>query len=536
MRLDDRLIAGSTYTAQAYRRLGYPVGPLHRIPYGVDVEEFVPQLGDREAFGLHDDDFVVIMVAYVYAPKSAVFRGIGIKGHDVILAGWRDIVAAEPRAHLLLIGGGFDAAGEAHRVELMDRHQVDGDETITWLASVEDVRPYYAVADLSVSPSLSENHGAVLEASAMAVPSVVSDAGALPETVTADTGWVVPAGRAAELVSAVVAAGSERRDGRLGERGHRARDLMRERFDQGHCADEVSVVVLSAGSPCDRVTLRQRLRGGRRRPVIAAFSEQRAWVDSGQAVGRKGLDLVSALANESALDVELNVRIGTEESGGVVLAPGSDTRSLVSGSPGLVGSVRELACNVWRVLAAVRGADVVCADQPGIIGGLGLAAGRLMGRPLVVNVVGDSEESVHPDVVPGLRGRVAHRLLPAVQRWTVGRASVVNYVTQQVLQGRYPAACAAQTFAISTTGPLGPARPRRFPRGVGSLVSVASLEQPYKGVSELIEAVAVLGRSGTEVRLTVIGEGRLRCDLERLAARAAPGQVTFTGHLYGADL
>ena len=91
--------------------------------------------------------------------------------------------AHHPRAHLLLVGSGWGRAGEAHRKELIARYRVTADPNVTWLASVADVRPCYDAADVSVSPSFSEGHGAATEASAMGVPSIVSDAGGLPETV-----------------------------------------------------------------------------------------------------------------------------------------------------------------------------------------------------------------------------------------------------------------------------------------------------------------------------------------------------------------
>ncbi len=87
-RLDDVLIAGSEHTAGRYAALGMPRRRLHAIPYGVDVDEFTPVADRRrELLGISSDTFVAIMVAYVYAPKSAVHRGVGIKGHEVLLEG-----------------------------------------------------------------------------------------------------------------------------------------------------------------------------------------------------------------------------------------------------------------------------------------------------------------------------------------------------------------------------------------------------------------------------------------------------------------
>ncbi len=244
-RLDHNLIAGSEYTRRLYAALGYPQERLSMIPYGVDVARFRPEVDSaRDArLGVSASTFVAIMVAFVYAPKSAVFPGVGIKGHDILLDAWRGFAARHPDATLMLVGGGFDAAGEEHRREL--RRSLDLDSaSVVWFDSVTDVRPYYAAANLSVSPSLSENHGAALEASAMAVPSVVSDAGGLPESVSPETGWVVRAGSREDLSSALEAAFLEHQSGTLARRGLAARRKMIAEFDAELCAQRVAAIVL----------------------------------------------------------------------------------------------------------------------------------------------------------------------------------------------------------------------------------------------------------------------------------------------------
>jgi glycosyltransferase involved in cell wall biosynthesis len=190
---------------------------------------------------------VVIMVAYVYAPKSLVHRGTGIKGHNILLEAWRTFHQDCPAARLILVGGGWDAAGEAHRQDLIARYAVTADPSVEWATGVIDVGRYYAAADVSVSPSLSENHGAALEAGACGVPSIVSDAGGLPETVSASSGWVVPAGDDAAVLAALGTAESAYRAGELGRRGQSARALVERRFDSSDCARAVADVLEVAG-------------------------------------------------------------------------------------------------------------------------------------------------------------------------------------------------------------------------------------------------------------------------------------------------
>ncbi|WP_326553549.1 glycosyltransferase [Micromonospora sp. NBC_01813] len=265
-RLDDAVIAGSGHTAALYRTLGRPDQSLYAIPYGVDTRAFRPadpttRAAARRQLGLPHDTFVVIMVAYVYAPKSLVHRGTGIKGHDILLEAWRRFHRDCPASRLILVGSGWDAAGEEHRRELIGRFDVTGEPSIEWFAGVIDVGRYYAAADVSVSPSLSENHGAALEAGACGLPSIVSDAGGLPETVSAGSGWVVPAGDVAALVAALHAAQAEFRTGDLTRRGVCARELVERQFDSGECARAVADVIEVTGGLHPVPRRRRRLAG-----------------------------------------------------------------------------------------------------------------------------------------------------------------------------------------------------------------------------------------------------------------------------------
>lgn len=261
VRLDHATIGGSEHTARRYRALGLRADRAPAIAYGVDVTRFVPpdagqRAAARRALGLPAGAFVAVMVAYTYAPKRSVHRGRGIKGHDVLLTSWKSFAARHPGARLLLVGSGFDREGEEHRQELIRRFGLADDGTVTWLSSVDDVRVAYAAADVSVSPSLSENHGAAVEASAMAVPCIVSDAGALPETVEAGAGWVVPRGDPWLLRAALEDAHDAFLAGTLAEQGRRARRRMERLFDRRATAAQVADVIEQVGAARQLQTVR----------------------------------------------------------------------------------------------------------------------------------------------------------------------------------------------------------------------------------------------------------------------------------------
>jgi glycosyltransferase involved in cell wall biosynthesis len=253
-RLDDVTIGGSDYTSRLYRALGRSQARTPAIAYGIDTDWFVPPTPEERAkaradFGATDETFVAIMVAYVYPPRRSVHRGHGIKGHDLLLEAWQIFARARPEVRLVLVGSGFRADGERHRLELISRFGVARDPSITWLDTVDDVRECYRAADISVSPSLSENHGAALEAGAMGLPRVVSDAGALPESVDLRSGWIVPRGDVGALVAALESAHAAFLAGTLPGVGACARATVVSHFDvRAGTARVVDVVEHAAGA------------------------------------------------------------------------------------------------------------------------------------------------------------------------------------------------------------------------------------------------------------------------------------------------
>lgn len=256
-RLDHVTICCTRHISELYRALGCPAQRRPVAQYGVDLSYFDPLIGQgggrgatsredsrakaRAEIGVDDDTFVVIMVAATYSPKRLVFPGQNFKGHDLLLAAWESFHAAHPRSRLLMIGEGFTEAGAAHRAELMRRYD---HPSISWLGWVPDLRPYFLAADVNVTPSLSEgSNGVVREASAMGVPSIVSDAGGLPEAVNETFGWIVPRGEVAPLRSALHKAHGEFEDGSLAIRAERARQHAVAAFDRLPAAATVADIV-----------------------------------------------------------------------------------------------------------------------------------------------------------------------------------------------------------------------------------------------------------------------------------------------------
>ena len=78
----------------------------------------------------------------------------------------------------------------------------------------------------------------------MGVPSIVSEAGGLPETVSQDSGWVVQRGSEDAILEALEQAYLAKKSGQLDEMGGAARSRALEMFDEADCSRRVADIVL----------------------------------------------------------------------------------------------------------------------------------------------------------------------------------------------------------------------------------------------------------------------------------------------------
>ncbi|MEU0885628.1 glycosyltransferase family 4 protein [Lentzea sp. NPDC005914] len=517
-RLDTVTICGSRFTAGRYRELGHSPARTPVVPYGVDTVLFRPpspaeRVEARARIGA-GDAFVVIMVALVYAPKRFVHKGRGIKGHDVLLTAWQRFSADHPNSRLVLVGGGLDEEGAEYRRELFARFRLSDDKSVTWHDSVDDVRPYYAAADVSVSPSLSDNHGAALEAGAMGVPSVVSDAGALPEAVDRATCWIVPKDDPGALVAALKEAYAEHRAGLLAERSCAVRDRVVRFFDSTRAAATVADVVENAADvPVARPP------GGR---LISLFTEMRF---GGETV------VPGAFVRYLDQGDRLRVVARTDEQDAVEseeLRPLQDYR-------GPAGLLRALPRLVPAIADAVARAEVIVLQQPGAIGFLAAIVCRLLRRKYSVEVVGDAFDVLAAGTF-GPAGRVAAKAAARLTGWVVGRASAVLYVTNFVLQRRYPATLGRFTIALSNVrmaeGTLLD-KPREWRPGPFCIIAVGTHEQLYKGHDVLLRALQRLVDSRLDVHAVLVGGGRRHDELVAVAeSLGIADRVSFIGPVH----
>jgi len=216
---------------------------------------------------------------------------------------------------------------------------------------------------------------------------------------------------------------------------------------------------------------------------------------------------------------------------------------------------------IRRILAgAIAATDAVILRVPSQLATTAAPMLRTQKRPYGVEVLGDPYEVFAPRAVRHPLSRFFRWWFPRNMRRQCAAACAVAYVTKETLQKRYPSGdhsiavsdveVTAQDFVAAervlsthySSVELPPsafassARARGDQAGPWVLVSVGSLEQPYKGADVLIDAIELCVRRGVDLELLLIGDGRFRGQLEgRVTSLGLDGRVRFLGQVPGAN-
>jgi glycosyltransferase involved in cell wall biosynthesis len=210
----DAVIANSEYTATLIGRL-YPWARtrLRVIHRGADFAKFSPNAVDaarvarlRSGWGVAPDERVVLVAA----------RLTGWKGHKVLIEAARRLKLRGVQGVRYVFAG--DAQGRGGYVRELEA-QIDKaglKGSVTLVGHCADMPAAFLAASVVAVPSIEpEAFGrTAVEAQAMGAPVVVSDLGAVPETVLSPpefpieerTGWRVKAGDPEALANAIQAA------------------------------------------------------------------------------------------------------------------------------------------------------------------------------------------------------------------------------------------------------------------------------------------------------------------------------------------
>lgn len=235
------------------------------------------------------------------------------------------------------------------------------------------------------------------------------------------------------------------------------------------------------------------------------------------------------------------VRAGEKVPPGWVRAsgPGVNFRGLPDyRGPGQFLSARfQLKKGISR---AIQDCDAFLLRVPGMIGTL-VRKQLSPGVPFGLEVVTDPYDFF-------AAGSIKNLLRPFFRWWFVRQlreqcrdAAAVAYVTRARLQRRYPPSEGVFTTYYSTVHltaadfACGPRSYRTVPDPV-TLIFVGMMERLYKAPDLLIKALRLCREEGLDFKLILVGKGRHRRELERLAAELdLQDKVIFRGELAGAD-
>ncbi|WP_328668632.1 glycosyltransferase family 4 protein [Streptomyces sp. NBC_00328] len=189
-----------------------------RLPPGVDERTFHPGSGGDEVrarLGLTDRPVVV-----------CVSRLVPRKGQDTLVLAMPRILAKEPDAVLLIVGGGpyeKELRKLTHETGVADSVRFTG--AVPW----SELPAHYGAGDVFAMPCRTRRGGldveglgiVYLEASATGLPVVAGDSGGAPDAVLdGETGWVVRGGSAEDAADRIVTLlGDPELRRRMGERG-----------------------------------------------------------------------------------------------------------------------------------------------------------------------------------------------------------------------------------------------------------------------------------------------------------------------------
>ncbi|MGC9542922.1 glycosyltransferase family 4 protein [Streptomyces sp. UG1] len=196
------------------------VSRMAQLPPGVDEKTFHPASGGDEVrarLGLTERPVIV-----------CVSRLVPRKGQDTLILALPRILAKEPEAVLLIVGGG---PYEKELRKLAAETRVSDSVHFTGAVPWSQLPAHFGAGDVFAMPCRTRRGGldveglgiVYLEASATGLPVVAGDSGGAPDAVLdGETGWVVRGGSVEDTAERVLTLlGDAKLRRRMGERGRR---------------------------------------------------------------------------------------------------------------------------------------------------------------------------------------------------------------------------------------------------------------------------------------------------------------------------
>jgi glycosyltransferase involved in cell wall biosynthesis len=250
------VVVPSSTIGQSLREKYGLVDGVHVIPTGLDLSKWhSPVEGDLvQEQGWSPDDRILVSAGRLAEEKN----------WECLLAAFAQVLAAEPRARLIILGEGV------HRktLEALARQLgVEGRLQLPGIVSPDQVLRYFKAARLFCFSSLTETQGLVtLEAMASGLPVAAVRASGTQDIVLDGENGLLSGDDPAELAQAILSI--------LGDEGRRDAMAARavetaEAYDANRCAARMVEIYLEAG---------ERQREGRHlQPVLPKASFEEPW-------------------------------------------------------------------------------------------------------------------------------------------------------------------------------------------------------------------------------------------------------------------
>lgn len=239
----DHVVAISERFQQQLVQIGVDRKKIHVIYNGIDFSVQPQAIYKREAFGLSDENFVIMMIA----------RLEPVKAHETALLALKMLRNKHPvggkHMHLVLVGDG------SRKKELEQFAKNNGlADCTTFLGQREDINELLTICDITILTSKSESFPLVLLESARAKkPVITTDVGGVRKLVPGrEFGYIIKIGDFEELAEKIWKMYELKNTGQLQKMGERFFQYASQHFSVekfAHSVFEIYEAVLKKRSP-----------------------------------------------------------------------------------------------------------------------------------------------------------------------------------------------------------------------------------------------------------------------------------------------
>jgi len=203
--LFHRVIVLNEFSKKLALKAGFKESNIEKIPNGVDIDYF----NSLEVIPLKGDPSII------YAGRLTKVKGV-----DVLLKAFSQVLREYPNAYLYIVGSGGE---EGYLARLVERLGLTENVEFTgFIPSIRKVHQFIKSADIFVLPSYMENFSiSLLEAMASKTPIIASDAEGNLEVLSSKEALFFRRGDYRELAEKIaLLAGDKNYSSRLAERAY----------------------------------------------------------------------------------------------------------------------------------------------------------------------------------------------------------------------------------------------------------------------------------------------------------------------------